>query len=327
VIALCALLSVASASAHLWESRAQIEQRYGPPFKTKGYPDRRSYFYAFKKWEIQVKYFNGISEEESYRHRNRAARITDSEVRARITDSEVRSLLAANAAGNWSAEWHNEWTIDTPKGRARARLDDRFGLAVYTENSLKRDSTELSVHSRIHKDEIFTGILTPKQDGKTTELVFRANDLLIQLSWQYLANSRNPSLVPGKTYTLTLQDEDFVDEEDVVAFVTDRDHRSSSELTSSSELIEDSKTYLLVRVQDGDDVVFDRSVCEVHHLKMSEIIADYGMEARSAADAQCAKNFPHYRNFLSGDCVLDPTKKASVYVCPKCVAACEGSRR
>lgn len=302
-------LVLSSASAHLWESQAQIEQRYGPPFKTKGYPDRRSYFYAFENWEIEVKYFNGISELESYRHRDREAR---------FTDSEVRGLLAANSAGNWSAEWKNEWSVDTPKGRARAMLHDGDELAVYTESSLKRSSTELSRPARTNQDEIFTGILTLKRDGETTDLAFRAKDLVIQLSWQYLANSRNPSLVPGKTYILTLRDEDFLDEEDVVAFVTDRDHKSLSELT------QDSKTYVVRRIQDGENVIFDRSVCEVHHVKMSQVMVEvkYGMRGPSPREAQCARDFPHYRDFIRPGWDEDEPKKAPRYVCTECVAAC-----
>ena len=190
-------------------------------------------------------------------------------------------------------------------------------MDVYTESSLDRNSSE---HVRTHKDELFTGILTPKQDGETTDLVFRDKDLLIQLSWQYLANSRNPSLVPGKTYTLTLRDEDSFDEEDVIAFVTDRDHKGHSELT------QDSKIYVLMRIQDGGDVVFDRSTCEVHHLKMTETTVEiqYGMWGPSDVEWHCVRNFPHHRKYIQGGCNLDEEHKVGKrFICPKCVEECE----
>ncbi len=197
-------------------------------------------------------------------------------------------------------------------------LHERFELDVYTDSSLKRNSAEFSGRSRTHRDAIFTGILTLKQDGETTNLVFRAKDLVIQISWQYLANSRNQSLVPGKTYTLTLRDEDPLDEEDVIAFVTDRDHKSLSELT------QDSKTYVVMRIQDGENVGFDRSICEVHHVKMSEVMAEvqYGMWGPSPRESQCATNFPHYRDFIRAGCNEGEPKKAPRYVCSECVGSC-----
>jgi hypothetical protein len=126
----------------------------------------------------------------------------------------------------------------------------------------------------------------------------------------------------GKTYSVTLRDEDNLDTNSAVAFASDREHKSFN------ELIEDSKTYVLVRIQDGSEVVFDRSVCEIYHVRMTERMAGvaYGMGAPSnQTEATCARFFPHYRDFILGGCVVSDSspKKGLVYVCPKCVEQCE----
>jgi hypothetical protein len=81
-----------------------------------------------------------------------------------------------------------------------------------------------------------------------------------------------------------------------------------------------------MRIRDGDNVIFDRSICDVHHQKMSEIVVEvrYGMWGPSAAEARCVKNFPHFRKYVRGGCNEDSARPTALrYVCPKCEEECE----
>ncbi len=84
--------------------------------------------------------------------------------------------------------------------------------------------------------------------------------------------------------------------------------------------------FLLERIMHGNVVVFDRSVCETHHVKMSVKMGEvlYGLRATPADEARCEGNFPHFRDFIVGGCISSPEspKKAPIFVCPECVAGC-----
>jgi hypothetical protein len=314
-IALWALLSVASSSAHLWESQVEIEKRYGPAIKTTGYPDRRTFFYVFEGLEIRIKFFNGISEAESY---------FPSAKDVVFGDGEIRRLLESNSArAQWREQAKDDWVIDTRNGRAYAELlrgSPKPRLNVYTHASVERDDEIFLNSRRTLKEETFQGVATMRREGKTTRLVVATGDRIIFIPWSDEWWNPDPSgrVTSGKTYSITLRDEDSLDENVSRAFLSDRDHKDYY------EAVNDSKSYLLVRVQDGDDIVFDRSVCEVHHIKMSETMADvqYGMQIGSPYD----RNFPHHRKVVEAGCLVEDTKKAPLYICPKCVEGCERSK-
>jgi hypothetical protein len=307
-----------SASAHLWESQGQIELRYGAPVKATGYPNDRSFRYAYENFEIEIKFSDGVSDDETYSHsdRNRP-----------LTDSDIQRILGNNSAGSqWLKEKENDWTVDSPKGRAHADFfpDSKpQELHLYTADSVKRMIEVPPVTPvRTLKDQSLHGVVTLRKDEAVTTLVVRSGDLVLQVPWSAEGYPEKGRPRSGETCTLTLRDEDNIDTGEVVAFVSDREHKSFEDLVS------DSRTYLVQRLEQNHNVLFDRSVCEVHHVKMSQKIADvaYGLWAPSSSDeALCAKNFPHYRDFILGGCVSSDTspKKAPLYVCPKCVEACK----
>jgi len=316
VFGLCAILSVASALACLWESQVEIEKRYGPAIKTTGYPDRRTFFYVFQGLEIRIKFFNGVSEAESY---------FPSASDVAFGDGEIRRLLESNSArAQWREQAKDDWVIDTRNGRAYAELlrgCPKPRLNVYTHASVEREDEIFLNSRRTLKEETFQGVATMRQEEKIISLVVATGDHVIYIVWcnPWQDLGRGKVITPGKTYRITLRDEDSLDENVSRAFVSDRDHKDYS------EAVNDSKSYLLVRLQDDDDIIYDRSVCEVHHIKMSETMADvqYGMQVGSP----CDRDFPHHRKVVEAGCLLEDAKKASLYICPKCVEGCERSKR
>jgi hypothetical protein len=62
LIALLVVLSLPSASARLWENRAQVETRYGKPLKVEG--DVATY--NFQRLHVLVTFVNGQSQSELY---------------------------------------------------------------------------------------------------------------------------------------------------------------------------------------------------------------------------------------------------------------------
>lgn len=90
-----------------------------------------------------------------------------------------------------------------------------------------------------------------------------------------------------------------------------------------------SSPYLtvLVRVGQGERLLYDREICEVHHRRMSrrEVPIEYGLsggfdEAIPSLEEQRAA-FPHALEFRSGGCIVGAQKTAQVFVCEECKRA------
>lgn len=314
VISLCAILPLASASAHLWESQVEIEKRYGQPIKTTGYPDRRAFIYAFDSLEIRVKYFNGVSEAESY---------LPSAERVAFGDPEVQRLLKLNSdGGQWREQTKDDWVIDARKERAYAdflRDATKPRLDVYTHGHVERNNS--SSHVRTLKEETYEGVATLRQEGETTSVTMHSGGRVVYLPWSEGWRDRGLKGLfrSGKTYRITLRDEWVLDDDEPWAFVSDREHKDYH------DTVNDSQCYVLMRIEEGEAVIFDRSVCELHHVKMSEIKAKVrdGNSPPPPGEAECERKLPHYRDFLKIICIADGTEEASLYVCPECVAACK----
>ena len=119
----------------------------------------------------------------------------------------------------------------------------------------------------------------------------------------------------GQTYRITLLDKNDLDIDTRIACLSDREHKTWS------DAVDDSKVCVLARIQDRFGTLFDRSVCEIHRLKMIKIEAEagYGMAVLN----ECDVRFPHYRDYIRGGCVdMGKKETGNLFVCPLCVAAC-----
>ncbi|WAC18103.1 hypothetical protein OVA24_12730 [Luteolibacter sp. SL250] len=82
----------------------------------------------------------------------------------------------------------------------------------------------------------------------------------------------------------------------------------------------------ILTIQREGVVIFDRTVCEVHHEKMErrDLPISYGYpDLRSFPSPSLERDqFPHWREYvLGGCCVIDDVKTSREFVCGKCVAA------
>lgn len=60
------LLSVCNASAKLWESKAELDARYGQPIRVEDHVVGKTYVYNFKRFTVLVTLLDGKSQSELY---------------------------------------------------------------------------------------------------------------------------------------------------------------------------------------------------------------------------------------------------------------------
>ena len=86
------------------------------------------------------------------------------------------------------------------------------------------------------------------------------------------------------------------------------------------------------KILQGEKVIYDSSVCEVHHISMrrEEVPLDFGyggprpfrsMRGEPPSDDVCMAKFPHYIEVAHGGCVDYGERTAMVYRCEQCKAA------
>ena len=325
------LASFTKADAVLEESRSQIEQRYGPPVGIAGYPDQRRYTYCFDPYEVEVTYSKqNVSTGEWY----------FVEKDGKLTAEDIEKLLRLNAAGmTWRGTDKDHWVLSIssaePEPRATAFLIDDHSLVIHSgrtdESSAKSFFRELlqwgawhglpgvNANGRIKARRTISGVASLKKWSREQVLVIRGEKEVIEIPWGFDGGSRG-TVREGQIYAVKVIDEDPADLDEPIAFVSDREHESRG------AAVVDSLFCHLLLVKEGDRIVFDHSVCELHQKKMRERPAEivYGMLGpESAADAECDRKFPHHRSFAAGGCVVtdDSPKKTQIYICPRCVVA------
>lgn len=128
-------------------------------------------------------------------------------------------------------------------------------------------------------------------------------------------------VVDGLDCTVTTLDARTGDRYVAYAVVARREHIDWDDAVSDPH----STIDILVRITAGDDVLFDRTICGVHRRKMEFAHAPiaYGLLAWSKAERHCEEQFPHFRDYAVGGCMVGEEKFASLYICPDCVSACQ----
>jgi hypothetical protein len=119
LVAAVTMLLPRFAHARLWETVAQIENRFGPPVQTwavkSGEQDRR---YRYKQYKVLVTYVNGRSASELYMHADTASL---------FPDAEVKSLLDDHSLGNrWERPLAEPMWYMTAHGK-----NERIAAAAY----------------------------------------------------------------------------------------------------------------------------------------------------------------------------------------------------
>lgn len=332
-----ALTPLPRVSAALKETRARIEARYGEPVRIAGYPDLRRYTYRFTSYEIEVTYNRkNLSIHESYWPLER---------NDKMTVEDIERYLQLNAAGlRWRLIEKDRWVLSDSRGEQEPRAKAFFFSSDYSGGSLVVEDPEyraddspvrtllreilrscaalgipgLDPSGRIKMKRTFTGVGSLKSWAREQVFVVQGENEVLEIPWSVYGASRG-QVRWGQTYTVKIVTIAPPGLDEPIAFLSDREHESRG------AAVIDSIFCQLLQVQTGDSVVFDHSVCELHHEKMRESPAEiaYGLLGpESEADAECDRRFPHHRNFAAGGCVEtnDSPKTTQIYICPKCVA-------
>ena len=314
--------TIASSQANLGETERQITARYGEPVKIQNGYWERVFTYHWEKYEVGVTFMDGKSQHEFYQHTDK---------KTPLTEQEVQLLLTHNSSGRpWHLDAQESYVLGDKQIEAKAWYidqDTKRILSVFT-TAFDQKFLREPINPRAEptgKELRFTGVLwlTHKQDGNYITLHSGSDILEIPWTRRYLLQW--VQLPVGETCRVVVQDDEIVNVEPPMVFRSDREHRSRKAMADDSFSV-----YPLVRIQQGDRVIWDRSVCEVHHIKMNEITADiaYGTFVFEGSEKVCNEQYPHHFDFaFGGDPVppddLNAPRVTQIYVCPKCAAECQ----
>ena len=312
------VIAASSLQANLGDTEADLKARYGEPNAIER--DGRAlrvFSYQANGYKIRVGLVDGKSQHERYRPVDEARS---------MTDEEIQGLLNANAGGK-------QWKI-MPDGRLALgdetaapttafilpeRKELNLGTAVYDhafDDFLRPDPT-------VGQQETFTGVASFQhlREPPGDLLLIRTRDNVLVISWPSKSYPELAHITEGETYRITVVNKEADDTGTAMVFISDREHKTWP------DVVDDSKAEPLVRIEEGKQTIFDRAVCEVHHIKMPLIKAEivYGMYAPTEVEGFCHTHLPHYRTFALGGCVMSDVspKTTAIYLCPACVAECE----
>ncbi len=194
------------------------------------------------------------------------------------------------------------------------------------EISVRPSKTDLSEHNELERpsgrETTYTGAVKERNDGEARYAVLTDHGTVVELAMMPPRYPQEFNLTPGRRYSVTLLEQWADDTNTRVGVVSKREHVDWFDCVDDAGL---NGIQQLVRITEGDKVVFDRSICGLHHVKMEirSVEIGYGMYApQSKAEIYCMEHFPHFRDFALGGCVVGDAKFSSIYICPKCVAEC-----
>jgi hypothetical protein len=280
------------ALGRIGDTPERLQERYGAPIKESvdqdGYGLRIYRCDKFK--EIRVTFVKGKSQLEQHKIAGEGP----------VPDSLAEELKQQNAA------------------------EHVLVLSNYVEVGTHEPEEELKFVTHSQQERSYSGTLEARDDAyaRSRTFVLRDGKVVIEIP----AVGSDPQLndlTVGSKYTMTVLDEHFEDLETQIAIVARREHVDWEDAVHEAH----SSFQQLVKISTDEKVVFDRSTCGVHHVKMELRGVDlvYGMyAAQSDAESYCMSHFPHFRAFALGGCVEieGGPKSAFLYVCPKCVAEC-----
>ena len=299
IVAIAASFLIAEVQARLGETPEQLEQRYGAPIKQAFSTERDGVcvYYSKEFKEIRVHFANGESEQEDY-------------IYLGDPPSSDPALVESIRAEN-------------PNQRIEDRRDR---VRVYSERVFQREVDHLGSQPN-GREQTYSGVVKIRSDEHAKWAVLTDRGTVVELPMQIQGYPSEFTLTSGCTYSVTLLQQWAEDINTAIGVVSKREHVDWSDCVDDAGV---NGIEQLVRITEGEKVIFDRSVCGLHQVKMElrNVEMVYGMYApQSKGEAYCMKHFPHFRDFALGGCLVGDTKLMSIYICPKCVAECDGYKR
>lgn len=142
-----------------------------------------------------------------------------------------------------------------------------------------------------------------KKESGYTSLTASQGEIEVSSIWSLGKKIAPAQLDPKKTYRF-----DLIQERSKMAGI-----EGESQGSWSSEL---------VRISDGDRVLYDTTVCPVHQLHMTRqtIPISYGFPSYTSSYLKALKTrFPCANSSVLGGCVVGPEKYARSFRCKRCI--------
>ncbi len=328
VVFLLAAMFPQTVWAVLWKTEEQLTAQYGEPNISRSL-SYRTFTYRLQDLELDVRFQGGVCQSVRYTCEARTKS---------FSPDEIEAWLEANSDGKtWHRKNGETWELGSPPvarasyyrmegvsyedsiGTVETRHSFEVETLVFDQEQLAKSMEPSGRYSRTGAEKQFKGVLEFKDEENDHRVaIIRDGKTVLEIPWAWRDFPGKAKLEAGQTYEITLRDEDPVDMDLSVAFVSDRVHKSHSDRVGDSEF------FLLARIKHLGEVVFDESICEVHKTPMRRIMAKvgYGMYgAPSEADAVCDQKYPHHADWIRGGCIVGDVESALHYVCPECVAA------
>ena len=345
-----ALISPQTGRAGLWKTEAQLTAEYGEPVEIRRELSHslrtRRFTYQVNDLKLEVQFLDGISQSVFYEHNNASKP---------FTSEEIDWLLKVNSDGKaWSRNKEEGWELgDPPVATAHMRSFDASRFSEDGKEILEKrhfigfDTVAFEDVGRFSElyqllqfgwqsiplrwlrsggEKRFQGVLEfIDEKDESRVAVIRDGTNVLEIPWArrgYCLVRANTE--PGHALAITLRREDPVDLDAPIVFVSDRVHKSHS------DRVIDSEFFSLVRIQQGSEILYDESVCEVHKTPMQRqrVTVGYGLYvAPTKADAICDQKYPHHSDWIRGGCLVGDVTSAFHYVCRECVAATASYKR
>lgn len=200
---------------------------------------------------------------------------------------------------------------------------DGASLGIHIGATEAAEELKFVTHSGGQKS--FTGVLELRRLEKRRWATVNAGETVVEIEFGDMeaefANLRN-----GMECTVTVLDEGSPDLYSPIAVVGRRRHVDWNDSVKDAH----DTFQRLIKISSGNEVLFDREICGVHHQRMElrNVPVAYGMGAYQATP-YCEEHFPHARDRAVGGCVVsdDSPEFAAIYLCPSCVAGCNEYRQ
>lgn len=327
------LAGVEPSDAVLWQTEAQVTAQYGEPVDIRRGFDKtkRTFTYQAGELKLEIEFRNGNAQVVRYLHNDETKL---------FSEGEIDTLLRENSQGDrWRPIDNERWALGVPttaeassfhQKQTRYSQDGTTAEAIIHFFEVSTTGAQESwgwLTSWMAKckrlltggERRFVGILELKQEkDERVVAIVRQDNTVLEIPWAWKDYSGKAQLTPGRTYEVTVRQEDPIDLDRTMVFLSDRVHESHG-----ARVVDSDGWYTLVRIREGGAVVVDEAICEVHHTRMEwkKAGVGYGLYGPATkADAICDRTFPHHSDWIRGGCLQGDEKTAYHYLCRECIA-------
>lgn len=284
---------VSSAFAKIGDAPPAYASRFGHALK-EGFDGAGSGLSVYRTrefQEIRITFVKGASTKEVYKYENSES----------VPPSALEAIRAENE-GQHVSDGYNQLKVE----------------------SLDTDTDQFDYLARPGgAEKTYSGVVKEKNVDDQRWAILSDHGTVIELPIAAPGVPQEINLTAGRTYSVTMLEAFADDIGTSLGVVSKREHADWFDAVDDAGLLGIQQ---LVRITEGGTVVFDRSVCSLHHEKMElrTVEIGYGMYgAKDRAESYCMSHFPHFRDFALGGCVEGEAKTTSIYICAKCVAECK----